>query len=107
MDGWMDECTICCYTGAILSEVEDLKYIYVCIYGCTICCLTGATLTEVEDFNYMYVMYVCMCAGSVVVNDTIFQYVNSFLPFGGVGHSGMGAYKGEFEGWISVACVAF
>ena len=48
-----------------------------------------------------------MYAGSVVVNDTVFQYVNYFLPFGGVGHSGMGAYKGEFEGWISVACVAF
>ena len=37
----------------------------------------------------------CVCAGSVVVNDTVFQYLNPYLPFGGVGHSGMGAYKGE------------
>ena len=44
----------------------------------------------------MYVcMYVCMCIGSVVVNDTVFQYLNPYLPFGGIGHSGMGAYKGE------------
>ena len=30
----MDGCTICCYTGAILTEVEDLKYIYVCMDVC-------------------------------------------------------------------------
>ena len=44
-----------------------------------------------------------MYAGSVVVNDTVFQYVNYFLPFGGVGHSGMGAYKGEIHNMESRA----
>ena len=98
MDGWMYYMLL--YGGYIKWSGRLKVYLCIYIYGCTICCLTGATLTEVEDFNYMYVCNVCMCAGSVVVNDTIFQYVNSFLPFGGVGHSGMGAYKGEFEGFL-------
>jgi hypothetical protein len=29
------------------------------------------------------------------VNDTVFQYLNSHLPFGGVGNSGVGAYHGR------------
>lgn len=34
-------------------------------------------------------------SGSVVVNDCILQFVQSSLPFGGVGESGMGAYHGK------------
>ncbi len=34
-------------------------------------------------------------SGSVVVNDTILQFAQDDLPFGGVGPSGMGAYHGE------------
>ena len=33
-------------------------------------------------------------SGSACVNDCVFQYLNSHLPFGGVGSSGMGAYHG-------------
>lgn len=35
-------------------------------------------------------------AGSVCVNDGMMFMVNPELPFGGVGHSGMGAYHGQF-----------
>lgn len=35
-------------------------------------------------------------AGSVCVNDGMMFMVNPELPFGGVGHSGMGAYHGKF-----------
>jgi coniferyl-aldehyde dehydrogenase len=34
-------------------------------------------------------------SGSAVVNDTILQFVQDDMPFGGVGPSGMGAYHGE------------
>ena len=34
-------------------------------------------------------------SGGAVVNDSIVHLVNSELPFGGVGHSGMGAYHGR------------
>ncbi|HEX7371077.1 MAG TPA: coniferyl aldehyde dehydrogenase [Rhodanobacteraceae bacterium] len=34
-------------------------------------------------------------AGSVAVNDCVFQFAQSRLPFGGVGASGMGAYHGH------------
>jgi len=34
-------------------------------------------------------------AGAIVVNDSIIQFINSNLPFGGVGSSGVGAYHGE------------
>ena len=34
-------------------------------------------------------------SGSAVVNDTLLQFVQDDLPFGGVGPSGMGAYHGE------------
>ena len=32
-----------------------------------------------------------------VVNDTLIHYVNPNLPFGGIGTSGMGAYRGKFS----------
>jgi aldehyde dehydrogenase (NAD+) len=34
-------------------------------------------------------------AGAVVVNDTLIQFTNPSLPFGGVGESGIGAYHGR------------
>jgi len=33
-------------------------------------------------------------SGSLVVNETIYQIINTDLPFGGVGHSGYGRYHG-------------
>lgn len=36
-------------------------------------------------------------SGSVVVNDTMYQYGNRHAPFGGVGNSGMGSYFGEYS----------
>jgi aldehyde dehydrogenase (NAD+) len=39
-------------------------------------------------------------SGSLVVNDTIYQIMNAYLPFGGVGLSGYGRYHGE-EGFKS------
>lgn len=36
-------------------------------------------------------------SGSVVVNDTLFQFANVHTPFGGVGASGMGGYHGKFS----------
>ena len=32
-----------------------------------------------------------------VANDSIIQFANDNLPFGGVGHSGMGAYHGKYS----------
>ena len=34
-------------------------------------------------------------AGGVALNDTLFQAAQPGLPFGGIGHSGMGQYRGE------------
>lgn len=34
-------------------------------------------------------------AGGVTINDTIIHVANGYLPFGGVGNSGMGSYHGE------------
>ena len=34
-------------------------------------------------------------AGAVVINDTLIQFTNASLPFGGVGESGIGAYHGR------------
>ena len=36
-------------------------------------------------------------SGSVCVNDVIMQIINPELPFGGVGHSGMGHYHGKYS----------
>ena len=35
--------------------------------------------------------------GGGVVNDSIIQYTNDKLPFGGIGHSGIGSYHGKFS----------
>lgn len=36
-------------------------------------------------------------SGSVCVNDTLYHLANPHLPFGGVGHSGIGAYHGKYS----------
>jgi len=36
-------------------------------------------------------------SGSAVVNETVFHFSNHYLPFGGIGHSGMGGYHGYFS----------
>jgi aldehyde dehydrogenase (NAD+) len=36
-------------------------------------------------------------AGGVTVNDTLLHIANSYLPFGGVGESGIGAYHGQLS----------
>ncbi|WP_456276710.1 aldehyde dehydrogenase [Bacillus sp. AK128] len=36
-------------------------------------------------------------AGGVCINDTLTHIGNPYLPFGGVGHSGMGAYHGHYS----------
>ena len=33
--------------------------------------------------------------GGCVINDTLIHYINSNLPFGGIGNSGMGSYRGK------------
>lgn len=35
--------------------------------------------------------------GGAVVNDSIIHFTNPNLPFGGIGHSGMGAYHGKYS----------
>lgn len=35
-------------------------------------------------------------SGSVAVNDVIMQYSVDTIPFGGIGHSGMGRYHGKY-----------
>ena len=34
-------------------------------------------------------------AGAIVANDSVIQFINSNLPFGGIGNSGVGAYHGK------------
>lgn len=36
-------------------------------------------------------------SGGVCVNDTLFHFVNTSVPFGGVGPSGLGGYHGKFS----------
>ena len=35
--------------------------------------------------------------GGCVINATLIHYINSNLPFGGIGNSGMGAYRGKYS----------
>ncbi|VDK69965.1 unnamed protein product [Litomosoides sigmodontis] len=41
-------------------------------------------------------LYAETSSGSVTVNDVTFQFIIDTLPFGGVGQSGMGRYRGKF-----------
>ena len=40
-----------------------------------------------------------LSCGAFVVNDVCTQSINQFLPFGGVGHSGQGCFRGEVGFW--------
>lgn len=48
-----------------------------------------------EDRAYSERVLAACSAGSVAVNDSLLQFVQARLPFGGVGPSGMGAYHGH------------
>ena len=48
-----------------------------------------------EDNNLSSKLLKSISSGGACVNDTIMHIVNSNLPFGGVGNSGMGAYHGK------------
>lgn len=47
-----------------------------------------------KDKNNKRKMLTNYSSGSIVFNDTISQFVNNNLPFGGIGNSGMGKYHG-------------
>ena len=36
-------------------------------------------------------------SGSLMVNDTLMHFANAYLPFGGIGNSGLGGYHGKFS----------
>ncbi len=50
-----------------------------------------------EDKNYSDTMMRKYAFGGGCVNDTMIQFVNKRLPFGGVGMSGIGAYHGKLS----------
>ena len=35
-------------------------------------------------------------SGGVCINETVVYFINPYLPFGGIGRSGMGRYHGKF-----------
>jgi len=47
-----------------------------------------------SDHNFAQKMVTSYSYGGGCINDTLVQFTNKRLPFGGVGHSGMGAYHG-------------
>ncbi|WP_322413549.1 aldehyde dehydrogenase family protein, partial [Clostridium perfringens] len=48
-----------------------------------------------EDSSLVEKMLSSTTSGGVTINDTIIHVASSYLPFGGVGPSGMGAYHGK------------
>lgn len=46
---------------------------------------------DLKDYIQKHVSF-----GGGVINDTLIHFANTNLPFGGVGHSGMGRYKGKY-----------
>lgn len=51
--------------------------------------------TESKDLQKQMTKHVSFGGG--LVNDTLIHFANSNLPFGGVGHSGMGSYSGAYS----------
>jgi len=49
------------------------------------------------DRNKQQAVLAGISAGGVSINDTFAHFINSRLPFGGVGDSGMGAYHGRYS----------
>ena len=50
-----------------------------------------------EDKKYVDYILQYHSFGGGCINDTVVHLVNERLPFGGVGHSGMGAYHGKLS----------
>jgi aldehyde dehydrogenase (NAD+) len=50
-----------------------------------------------RDQRFVDKLITSISSGSVLVNDTLFNFANIHAPFGGVGHSGMGGYRGRFS----------
>jgi aldehyde dehydrogenase (NAD+) len=55
--------------------------------------LAGYCFTNSSKFQMWYIKQFSF--GGAVINDSIVQYINHRIPFGGVGHSGMGSYHGQ------------
>ncbi|XP_006663868.2 aldehyde dehydrogenase family 3 member H1-like [Oryza brachyantha] len=57
--------------------------------------LAAYLFTKDSKLQEQYVA--AISAGGMLVNDTAVHLTNQYLPFGGVGESGMGAYHGSFS----------
>jgi aldehyde dehydrogenase (NAD+) len=49
-----------------------------------------------EDKSFIQNILRSTTSGGVAINEVILQLANPHLPFGGIGHSGMGSYHGHF-----------
>jgi aldehyde dehydrogenase (NAD+) len=49
-----------------------------------------------EDTQFAKKIILKFSFGGGCINDTVVHFANKRLPFGGVGHSGIGAYHGRF-----------
>lgn len=49
-----------------------------------------------DDHDYIKDVFSKISFGGGCVNDTVMHVANPYLPFGGVGHSGMGHYHGKY-----------
>ncbi len=54
--------------------------------------ITGSDMENSDRINHLINNF---SFGGCVINDTLIHYINSNLPFGGIGNSGMGAYRGK------------
>ncbi len=50
-----------------------------------------------EDKNKIEKVLNSTSSGGVTINDTVVHVSSSYLPFGGVGNSGMGEYHGKYS----------
>ena len=50
-----------------------------------------------EDKNKIEKVLNSTSSGGVTINDTLVHVSSSYLPFGGVGNSGMGEYHGKYS----------
>ncbi len=103
------------YVSPTLIDEPSLESAVMCeeIFGPILPILTYETETDIENiiwhFEKPLALYVFskekifvekllkkFSFGGGVVNDTLIHFGNYRLPFGGVGHSGMGAYHGKW-----------
>ena len=102
------------YLGPTILEVKDTKHPTMAeeIFGPILPVLTYSNESELEPIidsferplgfyifskrkKFIKEMFQRYSYGGGVANDTMIQFANDRLPFGGVGHSGMGAYHGQ------------